>query len=274
MKNFSNTYIYVFSIIMIVTVATLLAVVANVLKPKQELNVKIEQMQNILSSVEIESDKKDVEANFNKYIIDSYIINSAGEKIEGDAVNVDLKEQVSLIEKINQLYALKKEKRVSPFKKFVSGIIAPKETDLSAVDSEIESTLDKRKLPVYVCNKDADTLYIIPLRGKGLWGPVWGYLALESDFNTLYGAVFDHKSETPGLGAEINTDWFESAFKGKKLFENDEFVSIEVAKGGNTQDNIHAVDAISGGTITSKGVEAMITDCLQGYLTFFDKQKN
>lgn len=274
MRNFSNTYIYVFSIILIVTVATLLAVVANVLRPRQEMNIKIEQMQNILASVHVVGDKKDVEENFNKFIIDSYVVSADGEKIEGEAFDVDLKEQVTFIEKMDKLKALQKEKRISPFKKFISGIIPPKEVDLSAVETEIKELLAERALPVYVCNKDADTLYVLPVRGKGLWGPIWGYVALESNFNTVYGAVFDHKSETPGLGAEINTDWFEGNFPGKQIFENGEFVSLEVAKGGNTQDNIHAVDAISGGTITSKGVQAMLLDCLSGYLDFFEKHKN
>ena len=274
MRNFSNTYIYVFSIILIVTVATLLAVVANVLKPKQEMNVKMEQMQNILASVKVESANKDIEDNFKKYIIDSYVVNTAGDKIEGGAFDVDLKEQVAFIDKINKLEAMKKEKRVSPFKKFMSGIITPKKIDMSVVEKEIKDDIAQRALPVYVCSKDTDTLYVFPVRGKGLWGPIWGYIALESDFNTVYGAVFDHKSETPGLGAEIKNDWFERNFNGKEIFENGEFVSIEVAKGGHTQNNIHAVDAISGGTITSKGVQAMLFDCLKGYLDFFAKHKN
>ncbi|MBF8247926.1 MAG: nqrC, partial [Bacteroidetes bacterium] len=86
-----------------------------------------------------------------------------------------------------------------------------------------------------------------PVEGKGLWGPVWGYISLRSDMNTIYGATFDHKGETPGLGAEINATPFESMFIGKKLFEADKFVSIGVLKGGARDDDLHNVDAISGG---------------------------
>ncbi|MFC2087108.1 NADH:ubiquinone reductase (Na(+)-transporting) subunit C, partial [Bacteroidota bacterium] len=121
---------------------------------------------------------------------------------------------------------------------------------------------------------------IIPLRGKGLWGPIWGYVSLEDDYNTVYGAVFDHKTETPGLGAEINTTWFQKPFKGKNIFnQSGEFVGINIYKGGsgaaaNAGDLKHGVDGISGGTITSKGVEAMIHDNLNLYTAYFNKNKN
>jgi Na+-transporting NADH:ubiquinone oxidoreductase subunit C len=84
------------------------------------------------------------------------------------------------------------------------------------------------------------------------------------------GLIFDHQGETPGLGAEINTDWFQAPFVGKTLFNDaGEFVSIEVVKGGADPSNPHQVDAISGGTITSKGLEDMLKDCLTGYVAHF-----
>ena len=95
-------------------------------------------------------------------------------------------------------------------------------------------------------------------------------MALEADLNTIAGAVFDHKGETPGLGAEINTGWFQEPFIGKTIFnEEGEFVSVEVVKGGADPSSMHQVDAISGGTITSKALEEMMIDCLAGYVAHF-----
>ena len=114
----------------------------------------------------------------------------------------------------------------------------------------------------------------MPLRGKGLWGPIWGYIALKNDFNTIAGAVFDHKGETPGLGAEINTTEFEQKFLNKQIFDqNENFVSVKVIKGIVKPDDLHSVDAISGGTITSKGLEDMIFNGLSSYLPFIKRTK-
>ena len=125
-----------------------------------------------------------------------------------------------------------------------------------------------RSVPLYVAEKEGDTYYIIPMRGKGLWGPVWGYLALESNGNTVVGATFDHKSETPGLGAEITTPMFTDQFPGKKISEAGMFKSISVVKAGTSAGD-YAVDGISGGTITSNGVNDMLTDCLAPYAEYF-----
>ena len=125
-----------------------------------------------------------------------------------------------------------------------------------------------RSVPLYVAEKEGDKYYIIPMRGKGLWGPVWGYLALESDGNTVVGATFDHKSETPGLGAEITTPMFTDQFPGKKISEAGMFKSISVVKAGTSAGD-YAVDGISGGTITSNGVNDMLTDCLAPYAEYF-----
>lgn len=127
----------------------------------------------------------------------------------------------------------------------------------------------ERSVPLYVANKDGEKFYIVPLRGKGLWGPVWGYVALESDGNTVVGATFDHKSETPGLGAEITTPMFTDQFPGKKISEAGMFKSISVVKAGTSQGDSYAVDGISGGTITSNGVHDMLSDCLAPYADYF-----
>ena len=101
---------------------------------------------------------------------------------------------------------------------------------------------------------------VIPVTGMGLWGPVWGYIALEKDMDTVAGIIMAHKGETPGLGAEIATPKYQAQFVGKKIFKGDEFVSVKLRKGG-AQDPEHEVDAISGGTKTSDGVTAMLYRC-------------
>jgi len=146
------------------------------------------------------------------------------------------------------------------------------EVDLRA---EQRKSLEEQSLPVFNAHTDdGQKLIIIPLQGKGLWGPIWGYISLEADMNTIFGATFDHKGETPGLGAEINTTPFESMFHGKKLYEQDKYVSIGVLKGGARDDDPHNVDAISGGTITSKGLEKMLLEGIVKYNDFLTKNKS
>ncbi len=137
---------------------------------------------------------------------------------------------------------------------------------------EVKKPVQERKLPLYVAENESSRSYIIPLRGKGLWGPIWGYVALKDDLNTVIGATFDHKSETPGLGAEISTGIFQDPFSGKQIMEAGSFVSIEVRKGD--ANGPHQVNGISGGTITSVGVDAMLKDCLAGYQSYFDQIRN
>jgi Na+-transporting NADH:ubiquinone oxidoreductase subunit C len=132
-----------------------------------------------------------------------------------------------------------------------------------------------RQLPLFICKLDDNKRYIIiPVRGKGLWGPIWGFISLKEDYNTVYGATFDHKTETPGLGAEINEKSFQDQFAGKQIFDDKgEFTSIRVLKGGADPANLHGVDAISGGTITSNGVDAMLKSGIGSYLGYIQKQK-
>lgn len=138
---------------------------------------------------------------------------------------------------------------------------------------ENKKEIANRKLPIYECSKDGSKYYIIPVRGKGLWGPIWGYVALEGDYNTIYGTVFDHKGETPGLGAEISTAWFQAPFKGKKIFdENGELVSVMIVKGGADPSSNHEVDGISGGTITSVALQVTIKDCLTPYEVYLKEK--
>ncbi len=137
------------------------------------------------------------------------------------------------------------------------------------LSKEVKKDHDKQNYPVYQAEKDGKTYYVIPLYGAGLWDALWGYIALDSDKNTIVGASFDHKSETPGLGAEINQSWFEDQYIGKKIFDkSNEFVSVKAVKGGAKADDMHGVDAISGGTITSDGVSMMVEERLKNYVPY------
>lgn len=146
------------------------------------------------------------------------------------------------------------------------------EGDPFTIDLKQESKKDEadRAYPLFVAKIDGNKYYIIPMRGKGLWGPIWGYIALASDFNTIYGVSFDHKGETPGLGAEIATPNFQQQFKGKKILDNNGgFVSVKIVKGGGAADNPHGFDGISGGTITSVGLSNMLENTLANYIAYF-----
>jgi Na+-transporting NADH:ubiquinone oxidoreductase subunit C len=134
----------------------------------------------------------------------------------------------------------------------------------------------QRNFPVFICKLDnGEVNYVIPMVGKGLWGPIWGYAAIGPDFNTIMGATFDHKGETPGLGAEINKDFFEKPFNGKQIFDSDgEFMSVKVVKGGVDPSDLHGVDAISGGTITSNGVSEMLERTFKAYEPFLKSKLN
>ncbi len=233
MKNFSNRYIFIFSSVMVIAVAILLAMAATMLQPQQLKNLEIDKKKSMLESIGIESKPETTESLYDKYINQSFVLNSKGEKIEGiDAFNVVLKD----------------EQKKPP---------------------------EEQYLPVFKATPDdGENVIIIPVEGKGLWGLIWGYISVKSDMNTIYGATFDHKGETPGLGAEINTRPFESMFVGKKLYEADKFVSIGVIKGGVKNNVQHNVDAISGGTITSKGLEKMIADCIAKYNDYLLKNRN
>ena len=141
--------------------------------------------------------------------------------------------------------------------------------------NELKKPVEQQSLPVFkALTENGETVTILPVEGKGLWGPIFGYVSLLPDMNTIYGVTFDHKGETPGLGAEINTTPFEGMFREKKLFDNGSFVSIKVIKGGAPRDDIHGVDAISGGTITSKGLEKMLFDCIIKYNDYLIKNRN
>ena len=236
MKSYSNTYIFMFSTIMVLIVAVLLSFVAEQLRPIQEKNIEVEKKLDILKSVGeatgvAEVKKKDtyVEEEYSKFITRSYVIDINGVEQEGvDAFGIDLK-------------------------------------------VELAKDPADRDLPIFVYTAaDSTEKFILPVKGTGLWGPIWGYVSFKEDLNSVYGAIFAHAKETPGLGAEIDQPWFSDQFIDKKIFdERGDFISIKVMKGGADPDDEHAVDAISGGTITSVALQEMLKNCLVNYEVYF-----
>jgi Na+-transporting NADH:ubiquinone oxidoreductase subunit C len=232
---------------MVIVAAALLSTAAMLLKPFQERNVAIDKMGGILASAQI----PDVTAEtaiglFNEYVTEEIVIDQDGQVVES---YTESNKQNAKAFKLDMKAELYKASQGKPF-----------------------------QLPLYVINKEGQTLYVIPFRGVGLWGPIWGNMALNDDLNTVVGVTFDHKGETPGLGAEINTVGFTKQFVGKKIFDNqNQFTSIKVVKGGvgtmPENQRIHGVDAISGGTITSNGVNDMIHDVLKDYLPYLQKHR-
>ena len=218
---------------MVVVVALMLALVSGALKSKQNANIELDKKKQILSSLMIDLKGKDAAKLYDEMITNELIINAEGKTL--------------------------KEGKGGAF-----GIDFAKEMNKPA---------EKRELPVYVATLDGKTKYIVSLQGAGLWGAIWGYMSFNDDKNTVYGAYFSHASETPGLGAEIAEKHFQNEFKGKQVLnDKNEFVSIGVVKPGNTAENRDYVDGISGGTITSKGVEAMLMNCIGQYKHFLEQK--
>lgn len=246
MNKQSNVYTILYIIVLVVVVGAGLALTSMSLKNRQQANANADKMKQILASALIYPEKGQIIEDFGKYITDQFVVNSQGERIDGEnAFDVDV-----------------------------------------AVQSKI-SDESKRLLPVYVCTLDnGEIKYILPVYGAGLWGPIWGYLAIDSDGSTVYGAYFAHQGETPGLGAEIEKPAFLNQFdqsnpagvpdhKVLKLFKDGKFYPIDVVKKGQKPVNdADYVDGVSGGTITSKGVGAMIDNCIAPYEAFLRAMSN
>jgi len=191
--------------------------------------------------------------------------------------NATDKKMMSILSAIN--IDATRENAQELYNKYVidSKIISGKDLSADAFDVDIKKEFrDKnirvsdRNYPLYVCEKDGEKFYIIPVVGTGLWGPIWGFVALESDFKTIYGATFDHKSETPGLGAEIKYASYSDQYTGETISDTTgSFQPIIVVKDGSGSGLNSKVDGITGGTITSKGVEEMTTRTLEVYANYF-----
>ncbi|MBR4199407.1 MAG: NADH:ubiquinone reductase (Na(+)-transporting) subunit C [Bacteroidales bacterium] len=235
MKKFTNRYIILYATILVVVVAVVLSVTSEVLRSRREANVRNEKMHSMLAAIGVQSSLDNANTLYSKYFVEELAIDGRGEVVArfqpADAKNA-------------------KER---PFD----------------IDVKAQQTLAKEgkecRLPLFRFSKDGTEGFVIPVSGTGLWGAIWGYVALDIDCSTVLGVTFDHKSETPGLGAKITTPEFQRQFVGKKIKNSEgEFVSVQVMKNADkTSDN--EVDAISGATITSTGVGQMLRECLEPY---------
>ncbi len=244
MDTDKNSYTILFAIGMVVVVGALLAFTASSLKPTISENERIEKQQNILYAMGV-NENDDSSANFvattdAPQLFDKYIKKQL--VIQNGEVTED--ENAYLID-------VKKEQ------------------------ANAKAGLDRR-LPLFVGEKDGKTYYIAPIRGKGLWDAIWAYVAMDENM-VVQGAYFDHKGETPGLGANIKQRFFMDDFIGEHLKSDGVFKGIKVAKGNadpkNEDKTDNEVDAIAGATITGDGVSAMIKSDLKLYVSYFDNLK-
>lgn len=229
MNKQSSSYTLIYIIVLVVIVGSALAWVATALKPEQTRNADADKMKQILAAVHIAPGNSNMVAETFEKHITGIVVDQDGKVVDNAvAFNVDV-----------------------------------------ATQSHITDT-SKRLLPVYIYNDNqVGTKYILPLYGQGLWGPIWGYIALDNNGSTVYGAYFSHQGETPGLGAEIEKPAFQDQFINKEMFKDDKFLPINVLKKGlKPARGEDYVDAISGGTITSKGVGAMLDNCLAPYKSY------
>ena len=239
----SNTYIIIFTAVLTVVVGGLLSMTSQLLAPAQRLSIELDTKSSILGSV-MNVDSLDFTKEELLQVYDQRI-ESLVVDINGNEVTQDEKGNELLAENVNIQNNFKKkpEDRLYPVYKFIN-----------ESSGEVEA-------------------YILPLYGSGLWDRIWGYVALSDDFNTIVGVAFDHKAETPGLGARISTPQVQQRYIGKRIFnEAGELVSVQMVKGeGNDDLNEHQVDGMSGATITGNGVNKMLKSYLNHYQAYFEK---
>ncbi|OIQ27903.1 MAG: Na(+)-translocating NADH-quinone reductase subunit C [Bacteroidetes bacterium MedPE-SWsnd-G2] len=241
-----NSYTIIFAIGMVVIVGSLLAFAASSLQPNISENKRLEKQQNILYAMGVnENDESSatfvstdvVAEKFDKYITKQLVIEGNKQTEDENAYLIDIK----------------KEKAAAKDPSYT------------------------RRLPLFIGEKDGNTFYIAPIRGKGLWDAIWAYVAMDENM-VVQGAYFDHKGETPGLGANIKQRFFMDDFIGENLKSNGVFKGITVAKGNadpkNNDKTDNEVDAIAGATITGDGVTAMIKSDLKLYEPYFNTLKN
>ena len=227
-----NTYTIIYSCIVVVIVAFLLAFVSKVLEPQSMANVRIDKKSQILAALNLRDvEKADVEKTYSEVVVADEIIDKDGNVVKDGK---------------------------------------SKDQDGFVVE---DKNISDECLPLYVCEVNGETKYVIPVTGKGLWDAIWGYVALNADKNTVYGVYFTHKGETAGLGALITEyEKFQKQFEGKKLMNADgSAVALSVVKKGKTVvglDDANRCDALTGATLTTNGVHAMLQECLSRYMTF------
>lgn len=249
----SNGYIIGFIVVLCIVIGGLLAGANKVLGPAQQKSIEFDTKSQILNAVKnlVEVKKgDDVLAIYNARI-QSMVVD-----FEGNEITKDEKGNPVVAEKVEVLKFSKKkpEERQYPVYKLMN----------AQVTDKVEA-------------------YIVPVYGNGLWDKIWGYVALDSEIETIVGASFDHKAETPGLGQRIATPEIQSRYVGKKIYdESGKFVSVEMMKGehGGEQASIdyykdqpHEVDGMSGATLTGKGLNAMLKSYLEAYQNYFKKVK-
>lgn len=243
MNTNSNTYTVVYTSIIVVVVAAILALVAMTLKPMQVANVKAETISQMLIAAQYgtseefaELSNNEILAKYSENISEAFTVNASGVKV------ADLNTEVEKIELIDEL---------------------------KPQDKAIKSG-DDLTLPVYIFKSG---MTVVPCYGAGLWGPVWGYLAFEGNDATFAGAYFDHQGETPGLGAKIKDEaWFREQFVGKTIVF-DSTPLFEIVKGGAPEGAQNAVDGISGATMTVKGLDEAINVWMEAYKPYFEQVK-
>lgn len=228
MNRENSGYTIIYAAVMVIIVALGLAFTHQALSDRQTANVNIDKMQQILRSLNINASAAEAQQVYDELVQNAYLITPDGVKVEGS-------------------------EGTTP--------------DDPAFSTELDDE-SAAGLPVYEAEVDGSLKYIIPMQGAGLWGPIWGYLAVEADGSTIYGAEFGHQGETPGLGAEIVMSSFREQFIGKELVKEGAFRSVAVVKPGQTAADRDYVDGISGGTITSKGVDAMLLNSVGQYSNF------
>ena len=231
MNRQSNSYTIIYSVILVLVTGVALSMVYQFLRPKQLDNIADDKRLQILAAAMIIPENGSTVVD----VYDKYITDSFFVNAQGDRVKED---------------------------------IAPFDADIAA---ESKKSPGERLLPVFLCSLDSGVKYIIPVYGAGLWGPIWGYVAFDSNGDTIYGAYFAHQGETPGLGAEIEKEPFRKQFEGKNVFENGHFTSVAVVKSGHEPSDRAWVHAVSGGTVTSTGVSKMLSESLSPYEPFFKK---
>ncbi|WP_233899586.1 Na(+)-translocating NADH-quinone reductase subunit C [Tenacibaculum piscium] len=243
-KTDSNGYTLLFAIAMVLIVGALLAFTASSLRPMIEANKRVEKQQNILYAMGVnENDETSV----------AFV--SKG-KVAGEFSKY-IKKQLII-----------EGTKVTPDDK--AYLIDIKKQQTAAKAGKI------RKLPLFIGEKDGKTIYIAPIRGKGLWDAIWGYIGMDKDM-TIVGVFFDHKGETPGLGANINQRYFMDDFIGESLISKNVYVGLNITKSNNDPKNDdkkdNQIDAIAGATITGDGVSAMIKSELALYVPYFQNLK-
>lgn len=240
----SNSYTVLFAIGMVLVVGALLAFTASSLRPTIEANKRIEKQQNILYAMGV------------------------NENDEASAIFVAK-------DKVAEEFAKYIKKQL-----VIEGANVSEDAKAYLIDVKKEQTRAKdgqtRRLPLFVGEKDGQTFYIAPIRGKGLWDAIWGYVAMDKNM-VVQGVYFDHAGETAGLGSNIKQRYFMDDFTGEDLMKGGTFVGIRVAKGNNDPKNEdkkdNEVDAIAGATITGDGVSAMIKSELRLYVPYFKTLK-